>query len=375
MKHADVVVVGGGPVGLFAGLSLLQQSVDVVVLEASASGSAGSRAIGIHPPALRCLKQLGLIDAFLETSTVVRKAVVFVDRQPLTCLQLDGPKPQQHSGVLTLPQHQTERLLTKPLLDAGRVLYGSRVESLESRSNKIVLSVDDTELQVSWVLVCDGRYSVLRQFLGVKMPVQSYDHGYIMGDFPDETDFGNDAAIFLGRQSLVESIPLPQNMRRWVVRLPSPQNSCTADEVAAVVEQRTGHFLDATSCEMTSAFVAEKGIADRLRKGRAVLLGDAAHIVSPIGGQGMNLGWLGTAALIPLLVQVLNNTDPDVSEFSAWEQKVRNNWERARRRAESNMSHGRPLRCPQLHRALMHLMLDTPLRHRFVRHYTMDGLE
>ncbi len=372
MKQADVVVVGGGPVGLFAGLSLLQQGVDVVVLEARAGGSAGSRAIGIHPPALRCLEQLGLIGAFLEAGTVVREASVFVDRRPLTRLRFDGCDPQ-HDGVLMVPQQQTERLLAEPLQDAGRISYGVRVDSLESTADDIVLRGDGVELQVRWVLVCDGRHSALRQALGVGMPVQAYAHGYIMGDFPDATDFGAAAAIFLGRQSLVESLPLPQNTRRWVVRLRSPQNACTADEIAAIVGQRTGHALDAASCTMTSAFAAEQGIAERLRKGRAILLGDAAHVVSPIGGQGMNLGWLGAVALIPLLTQILNSTDPAAPALSAWERQVRSNWQRARRRAEANMFHGRPLRCPQLHRALMHLMLDTPLRHRFVRHYTMDG--
>ena len=147
-----------------------------------------------------------------------------------------------------------------------------------------------------------------------------------------------------------------------------PGNRVTGRWRARLAEQ-----LGTFSCEMTSAFAAEQGIAERLRKGRALLLGDAAHVVSPIGGQGMNLGWLGPAALIPLLPQILNSTAPEAPALSAWERQVRSNWQRARRRAEANMFHGRPLRCPQLHRALMHLMLDTPLRHRFVRHYTMDG--
>src|SRR5699024_2021681 len=138
----------------------------------------------------------------------------------------------------------------------------------------------------------------------------TYPDTYLMGDVAD-SGTRRGARIHLEPGGVIEAFPLPGAMRRWVAhtgtarlgtgRFGKSRSARTPEELAAIVRRRTGERIDPATNTMISAFGVRRRTAERMVDGRVVLIGDAAHEVSPIGGQGMTLGWLDALALAPLL--------------------------------------------------------------------------
>ena len=172
----------------------------------------------------------------------------------------------------------------------------------------------------------------------------------------------------------MESFPLPGGVRRWVVRLAQPAGSATAAGLAALVGRRTGLEPDPATNSMVSAFSVASAIARRTVAGRTILLGDAAHEISPIGGQGMNLGWLDVQALAPVLCGALAGGS-GTGRFEEFEKARRKAAVRACRQAEMNMALGRPLPGPllQLRSAALRTAASIPAVNRWAaRRFTMQ---
>jgi 2-polyprenyl-6-methoxyphenol hydroxylase-like FAD-dependent oxidoreductase len=171
-----------------------------------------------------------------------------------------------------------------------------------------------------------------------------------MGDFADGTRLGSDAALFLAPEGIVESFPLPGALRRWVLRINRGETAGTAAPhappdarwLAERVRERTGIDVDAGSNSMLSSFGVRSRLARRMVTGRTVLIGDAAHEISPIGGQGMNLGWLDAVALAPLVLAAVRGADTG-AQLQRFERDRMTAAVRATRQAEINMALGRPL--------------------------------
>jgi 2-polyprenyl-6-methoxyphenol hydroxylase-like FAD-dependent oxidoreductase len=167
-----------------------------------------------------------------------------------------------------------------------------------------------------------------------------------MGDFADSTSFGPDAALFLEEQGIVESFPLPGGVRRWVARLPGAgPEAATAGSLADIVCDRTGMVIDPGTNSMLSSFGVRSRLVERMIHGRISLIGDAAHEISPIGGQGMNLGWLDASELAPLIVGRLAGTARE-RQFREFESHRLRAAAKAARQSEINMALGRPLPRP-----------------------------
>jgi 2-polyprenyl-6-methoxyphenol hydroxylase-like FAD-dependent oxidoreductase len=232
----------------------------------------------------------------------------------------------------------------------------------------------------SFVVAADGARSQVRGLLAVPVRQKNYPDHYLMGDFQDSGLHGERAVLFLEPGGIVESFPLPGGVRRWVVRLGRPAENATPDGLAQLVLRRTGILPHAGTNTMLSAFSVRSTIARRMVDGRVFLLGDAAHEISPIGGQGMNLGWLDAQALAPLLQRALAAADPDqvdrqLREFQATRQRAA---ALAKRQSEINMMLGRPLARPLLD--LRNLGISaaaaTPSVNRWVaRRFTMQELD
>lgn len=356
---SDVVIIGGGPVGLYVAALLLQRGVTVTVLEQRTAPEPHSRAIGIHPPALEALGRIGVDQELVRRGVTIRRGLALSGGATLAEMSFAGVS-ERFPFVLSLPQNSTEAVLEERVrvLAPEALRRGVRVTGLHDDGGHVTVEAccagAKERITAPLVIAADGVRSTARTALGVPLRRRDYPDRYLMGDFADSTAFGSDAALFLAGDGIVESFPLPGHRRRWVVRLGSAGADGRADEgfgdgvgagldagwLAREVRRRTGIDVDAGSNSMLSGFGVRARLVRRMVFGRGILIGDAAHEISPIGGQGMSLGWLDALALAPLVPALLAGSRVGLAAF---ERNRMREAVRAARQSEINMALGRPL--------------------------------
>jgi 2-polyprenyl-6-methoxyphenol hydroxylase-like FAD-dependent oxidoreductase len=160
------------------------------------------------------------------------------------------------------------------------------------------------ELRARFVVGCDGHRSAVRQALGIRVREKVYRQRWVMGDFTDATGLGDTAHLFFAPAASVESFPLPNHQRRWIVLRPPHDATEPAEYLVQQVRRLTGHDPGALAPGSVSCFGAKRMLADRYGVGRVWLAGDTAHVMSSIGGQGMNTGFADAAHAAQALMAV-----------------------------------------------------------------------
>ncbi|HEY8701924.1 MAG TPA: NAD(P)/FAD-dependent oxidoreductase [Arthrobacter sp.] len=354
---ADVVIVGAGPVGLYLAALLLQEGVRVRVLEQRLHRDRHSRAIGIHPPSLTALDRVGVASALVNEGVAIRRGFAISRGKTVGSLSFAAVS-DEFPFVLALPQFRTEEILEGRVreLDCTALVRGARVTGLEDDGARVTVEVggggagpgigDDHDVpgrhSAALVVAADGSRSQVRNLLGIPARNKTYPDHYVMGDFAAAGRFGHDAVLFLEAGGIVESFPLPGGLRRWVVRVSEPMAAPTANGLAALVQRRTGIRPETATNSMLSSFSVRSSIARTLLAGRTALIGDAAHEISPIGGQGMNLGWLDAEELAPIVCAALEGK-PVGRRLRDFDVRRRRAANVARWQSEVNMMLGRPL--------------------------------
>ncbi|MCZ2404363.1 FAD-dependent monooxygenase [Paenarthrobacter sp. Z7-10] len=348
----DVVIVGGGPVGLYLAALLLQKGLDVRVLEQRTVRSGHSRAIGIHPPALAALEAVDAAEPLLREGVRICEGLARSGGSTVAGLSF-ARTSATHPYVLSVPQLRTESILARRVyeLDPSALRYGERVLDVHDDGDRVRLcaNVDGSrrEYTARLVVAADGARSTVRDRLGIDATLRNYPDTYLMGDFRDTTSDGPTAVLYLEPGGIVESFPLPGGVRRWVVHTDALLADPSAELLAALIRRRTKVEVPPESNTMLSAFSVRARLARRLVTGRVALIGDAGHEISPIGGQGMSLGWLDAAALAPILTAAVGG-HPTAEALRHFDLSRRRAALIAVRQAHLNMVLGRPLAGPVL---------------------------
>ena len=379
LENTEVVVVGGGPVGLFLGCLFAQAGVTFKVLERRREPVQHSRALGVHPPALEALARVGVAEALLARGVQVRRGHAFGGTRPLGSLSFQtcpGPYP----FVLALPQFETEAVLERRLceLAPGSLLRGASVTGLQETDAGLEVAyrteTSSEHISAAFVVGCDGKDSVVRGLSNIPFVGRPYPDTYLMGDFADTTALGADVSIYLTDGGLVESFPVPGGQRRWVAKTAAYLKNASPETLSSLVGHRLGHTLPTETNTMLSAFGVQHYRAGTMAQGRILLAGDAAHVVSPIGGQGMNLGWLDAYAAARALTLVLKENRDRQEVLAAYSRERLRAARAAALRAEVNMRLGRRTRLAPLKNALVKAALHSPLERALARLFTMRWL-
>jgi 2-polyprenyl-6-methoxyphenol hydroxylase-like FAD-dependent oxidoreductase len=376
----QVAIVGGGPVGLFLACCLYEMDISCIVLEKRKRPITHSRSIGIQPVSLELFEEIGLANSFVSAGIKVEEGLTFCNEKPVGNLSFRSCPPP-FPFILILPQYKTEALLAQHLdgLNASILQRNAAVTGIEALGKSILLNVrqngEERRVSAQYVAGCDGASSFIRQAAGIPFSGKQYDDTYIMGDFSDNTSFGNAAAIFLCNQGVIESFPLPEGMRRWVVKTAGYLSDVMRRDIEQRIHQRIGHDLKSTKNRMLSSFGVQKQFAETMAKQRIALAGDAAHVISPIGGQGMNLGWLDAWDLSHCLQHLFAHEDAAESILRSYSQRRLKVARKAARRAEFNMAMGRKTAFLPVRKLFLQGLLKTPLAHLMARLFTMRGLD
>lgn len=381
----DVIIVGAGPVGLFLACQLHEFGLSFTVLERSEASVLHSRAVGIHPPSLELFKELGFAEAFLDRGLCVPAGKAFANIKELGTLSFKYcPKP--YPFVLTLPQFETEALLSRELEKRSpkALMRGFEVSYIEQDENGVQVAAHDKKekgatqrerhFRARYLIACDGKESLIREQLGIRFSGEAYPDTYLMGDFKDSTKLLDNAGIYLTDDGLIESFPLPNKIRRWVAKTEHYVTNPKKEDLAELIKQRLEHEVPIETNSMLSSFGVQHFLAKRFVSGRVLLAGDAAHVLSPIGGQGMNLGWLDAKAAACTLKEILQHDADALTNLSGYEKERRKAAKAAIRRAAFNMQLGRKTNYGKLKYAFVKVMLNTPLERVFAHLFTMRWL-
>jgi 2-polyprenyl-6-methoxyphenol hydroxylase-like FAD-dependent oxidoreductase len=292
-----VLIVGAGPVGLYLGCKLRAAGLSCTIVERRETRMPHSRSIGVHPPALARLQTLGLAAPLVERGIPVRRGLAFSGGKQLGTLSFET-LPGSFPFVLSVPQFHTESLLEAHFESMGEpVVRPASLVSFEQDPHGIRANLETADgarsITARWLIGCDGHRSGVREQLGIGWTGSAYADHFVMGDFPDATGFGPDAAIFMDGRGVVESFPLPGGIRRWVARMEQPvAESDVLSLLTAAVRERTGHVIFDAEALMTSAFTAEGRAPARVAVGRG---GPGAPSGAPPAARKPTCGWAAPA--------------------------------------------------------------------------------
>ncbi len=288
----DIAIVGAGPVGLLLAGLLGQKGLRVLIVDKRTEPLTHSQAIGITPPSLEILAHLGLDEEFVRRGVPIRDCHVHGQGGYLGCASF-REIPGAHRYILSLPQQMTLSLLESKISTMPNVtLHRSMaITQIEQDAESVTLSGEGFTSTARWLVGCDGHKSRVRELIKMRGKGAPYGCHFLMGDFIDRTTLGDDAHLWFTQDGAVESFPLPDGRRRWIVQTKQAMPETKRGIISEIVRQRTGLDLAIEDQQNQSPFSPRWMQTEQYHDGRVILCGDAAHLMSPIGGQGMNTGW------------------------------------------------------------------------------------
>lgn len=366
---AEVVIVGAGPVGLLLAAELTRRGVDPLLLERRSSVGGGTRAIGVHAPVLAALEPSGIADRLLATATRVSRGEARSRAGLLGTVRFDR-LDRRFPFVATLAQADTEAAIGGP-----GVHRGTGVQRVEPEGGRMRVRTTGGDVRARIVVVAGGAAGRELAYRKGAVRVRAYADRYLMTDVAVDTAKHPVAIVHLDRPGVLESFPLPGGRRRFVAWDPVPDDHDPAHQRERLQAALVAHGLDAAAAQVTAAtgFRVRRAVAPRLRRDRLFVIGDAAHEVSPIGGQGMNLGLLDAVTLAPLLTQWLRQGEPPTDALDHWERRRVASARTSATIATLNTALGRPLAptADAARQRLLRILLAPPTGRLFAHAYAM----
>ncbi|TQM18537.1 FAD-dependent oxidoreductase [Microbacterium kyungheense] len=371
----DVTIVGAGPVGMLLAGELFRRGVDVELLERRPLAGEGTRAIGIHSPVLAALERSGVTEQLLAHAVQVRRGEARRRGRVLGMVRFDA-LAVRFPLVATLPQSRTEQVLGA---GAPEALRGARVLAVLPRRDAVVvraaLQGRIIEIESRLVVVAAGAAGRELVFRPGAARSREYPDRYLMSDASAHARSDPEVAVVhLDPDGVLESFPLPGGRRRFVAwDAPGGDDGPDArrERLRGALVRR-GEPEAAAAVSAATSFGVRRVVAPRLRNGRILAIGDTAHEVSPIGGQGMNLGLLDAATLAPLIAAWIREGRAPDAALARWERRRVGSARRAAALAFANTALGRPLGAADaVRRTAVRAMLSPPSAGLFARAYAM----
>ncbi len=304
MDSTGVLIVGAGPTGLVLALNLARRGVPFRIVDENAGPGEHSRAMVVQARTLEFYRQLGFAERMIDEGIILREVRLRetgrdgISRDVFSLRFGDlGAGISPYPFALTYPQDDHERFLVRRLAEAGgAVHWNTRLTSFSQSERGVDATVTGPSgrerIAAEYICGCDGAHSAVRETLGIGFPGNTYEQLFFVCDVKLASPFDCSAYGNLGANSLVIMFPVRSSgMERLIGLIPKefPQDdSVTFEMIREPVERIVNSKVSEVNWFAT--YRVHRRVAERFHVGRAFILGDAAHIHSPAGGQGMNTG-------------------------------------------------------------------------------------
>ena len=322
----DVLIVGAGPTGLTLATALLAQGVCTTVIDGLPAGANTSRAAVVHARTLEVLEPLGVAGTLVSRGVQAgRFTIRDRDRVLVPIGFRDLPTPYPYT--LMISQAVTESVLLERLVALGGLVQRPRklVGLVQEEARAIALLDDGTRVSARFVVGADGMHSAVREHAGIAFSGGSYGESFTLADVRLSGAVPSDEVIlYFSPAGMVVVAPLPGGVHRIVATVAEAPEHPDAAFVQKLLDTRGPQREPAIVQEVLwgSRFRVHHRIADAYRAGRVVLAGDAAHVHSPAGGQGMNAGILDAISLADALVAALAGDADALDAYGALRRPV-----------------------------------------------------
>ncbi len=298
---ADVLIVGAGPTGLVAALSLKMSGVSVRIVDRSESVDTTSRALGCQSRTMEILESLQAVDEVVAISEPIGTSVSYNEKGEIGRLEWippDSPFPYTY----VFAQSGLERVLIDRLEKLGvAVEWGFDVNSVDLASDQVVVrSKDNREITAPWLIGADGAHSAVRKCADIAFEGNATGESYYLADLEFKEPPSMETALsWMGPQGTLMMMRMPTNPCHWRLfvdvteavtagTLPVPSMALAQ----TIIDERGPGpgYMEVTRSIWESIYKVQTRQAVTYRKGHVFLAGDAAHVFPPFGGQGMNTG-------------------------------------------------------------------------------------
>jgi 2-polyprenyl-6-methoxyphenol hydroxylase-like FAD-dependent oxidoreductase len=316
----DVLIIGGGPTGMMAACELLRRGVRVRIVDRAPESSAFPKALLLWPRSLDLLEDLGALDAVHRSALRINAFSYFSDRRPLATFEFS-----EDLAPYCLPQSSTERVLRDRLRElGGKVERGVRLLCFDGLDFSGRISATDgvtavlehadgriERTRAPFVIGADGAGSAVRSQIGTDFRGSTYETAFALVDAEIEGELPPDQALYYqSPKGALVIVALPDGVFRFFCSLP-PGQQVSVPMMQAVLDERGPRGVRIAEPVWQSVFRVHARHAGDFQLGRVFLAGDAAHVHSPAGGQGLNTGLQDAHNLAWKLAAVIRAEAPE----------------------------------------------------------------
>jgi 2-polyprenyl-6-methoxyphenol hydroxylase-like FAD-dependent oxidoreductase len=297
----DVLIVGAGPVGLTMAIELARYKVGVRIIDKAPERTDKSKALVIWSRSLELLERAGVSSRLVEAGQKATSVKISAGDKSIAHFNIEGVESKYPFGLM-IPQNETERILDEFLNGLGvKVERPVELTTFTAPGDKVVSTLrhaggDEETVETSWLIGCDGAHSTVRHQLGMEFRGETSPIDWILADVhlenPPRTP---EIEIVWHPEGVLATFPITKDRYRIIADVgaatedSAPRAEPTLADLQAVLDKRVPGVRATNPIWISSFRISERKVAD-YRVGRVFVAGDAAHVHSPAGGQGMNTG-------------------------------------------------------------------------------------